>query len=372
MKVKISFFLLIAGCLLASCIKDEAANAEADIETCTVPGGILIAEPKIENDWIELLVPKKTDVTNVAPEFTLTPGATIEPPSGTARDFSFPQDYVVTSEDRKWHKTYTVAFVVNGVQSKYDFENYRLNTKGYDEFYEVDANGTEQNIWASGNSGFKIVGIAKEPTGYPTYSIAEGKSGRGVKLVTRDTGEYGLTVGMPIAAGNLFIGQFIALSAIKDPLNSTRFGRPFSSVPVKLSGYYKYKAGTDFYNEKKELVPGAEDTFDIYGILYETDDKVKYLNGGNSLTSPNLVAVARIEEADKKETSKWTNFNLPFKLMEGKTIDPEKLANNKYNLSLVFTSSIDGAYFRGAIDSTLEIDEVRLLLQEDEDEDEIK
>lgn len=366
MRLKHLFLLLFLCLTISSCIKDEAPNAEADIETCIVPGDILIADPRIENDWIELLVAPETDVTNLALEFTLTPGATIAPPSGTARDFSSPQTYTVTSEDQEWQKTYTISCVVNGkISTKYSFENVRLKS-GYYEFFEIGYDGAEQNIWASGNSGFKIVGIAKSPEEFPTFSTPNGKSGKGVKLVTRDTGEFGNDVGMPLAAGNLFIGEFIAFNAINSPLKTTRFGRPFNSVPTRLTGYYKYKAGSDFYNKNKELVPGKEDSFDIYAILFETDSKTKYLDGGNSLTSPNLVAIARIEESQKKETNQWTYFNLPFKMQEGKTIDREKLANNKYSLSIVFTSSIDGAYFEGALGSTLEVDEVELMLEDDE------
>ena len=36
----------------------------------------------------------------------------------------------------------------------------------------------------------------------------------------------------------------------------------------------------------------------------------------------------------------------------------EKLRDGKYNVSIVFTSSLEGAYFNGAIGSTLLIDEV--------------
>ena len=40
------------------------------------------------------------------------------------------------------------------------------------------------------------------------------------------------------------------------------------------------------------------------------------------------------------------------------------LKNYQYNLSVVFTSSIEGAEFRGAIGSTLYVDEVKLICEE--------
>ena len=65
-------------------------------------GNVLKRPPLIENDKVTLVVSVGVNAANLAPQFELTPGATIEPPSGTARNFTFPQTYTVTSEDKKW------------------------------------------------------------------------------------------------------------------------------------------------------------------------------------------------------------------------------------------------------------------------------
>ena len=105
-----------------------------------------------------------------------------------------------------------------------------------------------------------------------------------------------------------------------------------------------------------------KDSFGWYAILYGTDDEVKYLDGNNFLTSPNLISIARIKEENKIIYGKdWTYFILPFILQEGKTIDVEKLKAGKYNVSIVMTSSINGALFEGAPGSTLLVDEVELV-----------
>lgn len=88
------------------------------------------------------------------------------------------------------------------------------------------------------------------------------------------------------------------------------------------------------------------------------------LNGSNALTHPSLVAVARIPEEEAIETETWTKFDIPFELKEGKSIDEEKLVQGKYKLGVVFSSSVDGAYFNGAVGSTLYIDEVEVVCQE--------
>ena len=91
-----------------SCIRDEAPNAECDILSVSLPGDILSRQPVIGNHEITIMVNEGVDITNLAPTFTLTPGATISPESGTSHNFTEPVEYTVTSEDGEWHKTYTV------------------------------------------------------------------------------------------------------------------------------------------------------------------------------------------------------------------------------------------------------------------------
>ena len=147
---------------LTSCEK-EPLNAECDIETASLPSQILVREPIIENDKVTFIVKNGTDVEALAPEFTLTPGATIEPPSGTVRNFTTPQTYTVTSEDKNWHKEYTVAVTYITISLQYDFEHVKLeetNKSKYDVFFEVGIDGKETLTWASGNAGFALTGMA--------------------------------------------------------------------------------------------------------------------------------------------------------------------------------------------------------------------
>lgn len=91
---KMLFFCLMAGVMFSSCIKDEPLNAEADITGITVDGPKLIRQPVITNNEVHFYVNGWEDVTHLAPKFTLTEGATIEPASGTERDFTLPHSKV--------------------------------------------------------------------------------------------------------------------------------------------------------------------------------------------------------------------------------------------------------------------------------------
>nr|WP_302829296.1 PCMD domain-containing protein [uncultured Bacteroides sp.] len=373
MRLKNLIAYLFLGFVATSCIQDEAPNAEADIESCTVPGDVLNREPVIENNKITLYVKKKTDVSALPVEFTLTPGATISPKSGTARDFSTPQSYTVTSEDRQWTKSYTVEVSQTGfTNATYHFENAtKKNGTNYLYFYETDENGKETMAWASGNPGYALTGALGNQNTYPTYQSDNGYTGKCLALTTRRTGSLGNSVNMPLASGNLFIGTFDVLNALQNALTSTRFGMQFEYIPTNVKGYYKYQSGETFYEldksakDKLRPVPGKKDIFDIYAVFYESTTDMETLDGTNVLSedNPNIIAVARIDDAEEtgiSTTSQWKEFNLPFTYRSGKTIDPEKLKSGKYNLTIVFASSIRGDHFEGAPNSTLLIDEVKL------------
>ena len=353
------FFLLILLLLSTGCLRDELPNAEADILTCTLAEtSLLKREPIIENDKITLFVEANADLTRQTLSFTLSDGATIEPAGGTTRDFSTPQTYTVTSQDRQWKKTYTVSFVVDELPTKYHFEDTVAEKSGRFYIFAEKQNGRVSMEWASGNLGFAMTGNAQIPDDYPTTQSADGYTGRCARLTTRSTGSFGALAGMPIAAGNLFIGTFDLLSALSSPLKATRFGLPFYRRPLYFSGYYKYKAGTTYYQNGQPTQTAITDRCHFYAVLYETDETLKTLDGTNILTHPNVVCAAVVE--DQKETDEWTRFRLPFITREGKTIDAAKLRNGVYNLAVVFTSSIAGATFSGAPGSTLYIDEVEI------------
>ncbi len=80
----------------------------ADMVTFGLPGN----PAAISGNNITLTVPYATSVTSLSPAFTLAPGATCIPASGTARNFTSPQTYTVTSSDSLVTKVYTVTGVI--------------------------------------------------------------------------------------------------------------------------------------------------------------------------------------------------------------------------------------------------------------------
>jgi hypothetical protein len=80
-----------------------------------------VAQPYGSPTQLLLNLPVGSTVTSLAPTFVLSPGATCVPPSGTARDFTTPQTYTVTSQDSS---TTTVFTVIARVASPISVKTY--------------------------------------------------------------------------------------------------------------------------------------------------------------------------------------------------------------------------------------------------------
>lgn len=381
--------ILCGSLLCSSCIKDEAPNNECDITRAWLPAGSNTSSiffdvadsvqnvPSTEEN-IVFNVKRNADLTALAPQFAISDGATIVPQSGTVRNFSTDTvTYTVTSQDGQWHRTYKVSFkpttVMIGDTLKYDFENYGLTKLAPDDdddqayfyfWHDEQPDGTWGTNWATGNSGFRMSMYNAKPDEYPSTVLDKGYSGHGVKLTTLSTGELGEMVHKPIAAGNLFLGNFNLQSALMNPLQATEFGIPFPLQPVKFTGYYTYEPGKQVTNQNGDVLSNTTDSATIYAVLYRNKDakgNTVVLHGDDVKTNNNIVAIADIGYV--KPVSTWTPFSIEFNYTGD--IDLDVLESRGYNLTLVFSSSKEGASFTGAIGSTLCIDNVRVICKKE-------
>ena len=302
------------ACIFSSCIKEEAPNAEADILSCTLPDeSMLSAEVNVGLPYdyaqeaypIYISVKEGVDITSLAPEFTLTEGATIEPASGSVQTLSSPVRYTVTSEDRNWQRVYSVLAYVDAarpIPDSYHFETVS-SAPGYDVFTET-GNGVRLT-WESGNAGFKMSAGGAGREAYPTSQADNGVEGKCVKLTTCSTGSLGALVGMPIAAGNIFFGQFNVSAAMSNPLAATQFGIKCNRKPLKMSGYYRYEPGEQL-QDGKENIDGT-DEMDIYAVFYENTDafgRAVMLDGNISRASWNSTTAATARASTRQGSAR--------------------------------------------------------------------
>ena len=368
----------ITTCLgFVSCFKDEPLNAECDIEQAYIHAGDKLNSwflfdsdtlqyVQSDQNKIEFTMSAMADLTQIAPLFRLTPGATISPANGSVHDFSKGSvKYTVTSEDGQWSRIYFVSIrkmLYFGSEHEFNFENC-YEDKGYYHWQEPwkDANGntTKEAIWATGNPGYKISNSSTAAENYPTAPIDEGYEGKGVKLSTCRTSGLADMVQKPIA-GNLFIGQFDPSNALQDAMSATKFGRPFSfnTQPKTFTGYYKYKAGEKFTDQYMHVLE-QKDYGTIYAVFYDNHNakgEAVVLYGNNVQTSEQVVALARLDNIDN--TPEWTPFTLNF--IYRKAVDMQKLKAGGYSLAIVCSSSTNGAEFMGAVGSTLWVDKFKI------------
>lgn len=361
-----------------SCFKDEAPNAEADIERVAVK----VADPletffqlsdtaqvvPYSDSTIVFRVRSHADITALAPTLQLTEGATVEPASGTVHDFSQgPVVYTTTSEDGNWHRTYNLQFVPTVVTVEdsvaFTFEDFSLeSSKGKYYVFHCDALSLD---WATGNPGFQLSMGSAAPEDYPTCPDANGHTGYCANLTTRSTGAFGEMVNKRIAAGNLFLGTFDLQQALTNTLHASCFGVPFTMRPVTFKGWYNYQPGETYQDVFGDAVEGRTDHAAIYAVLYlNHDDEGNEITlyGDNVKTSQQVVALADL--GDVSQTDGWQQFELEF--LYRQDIDEETLQNRGYSLAVVFSSSNEGDKFEGAVGSTLLIDDVSIICQKQE------
>ena len=379
--------------MFTSCFKDEPLNAECDIEavyfhlddplgTFYQLGDTMKTVMSVDDDVVfNVRREPAADLSALEPHLVLTPGASVKSTakSSDATTGAVKWNYIIGSQDGQWSRTYNVSLVPTArtVQDTicYDFENFELDPREHKFYIWHDelADGTFGNNWATGNPGYRMSMGNSPADQYPSVPIANGYEGHGVKLTTMSTGLFGVMANMRLAAGNLFLGKFDVDSALTNAMRATCMGIPFDRKPMKLQGYYKYTPGQVYQDKDAKPVPDKTDAADIYAVFYRNEETVTLsdgttktravmLHGEDTKTNPNIVAIAQVGYV--KPTTEWTLFDVTFDYLGD--VDPDVLISRSYNLAIVFSSSVDGNHFQGAIGSQLCIDKVSVVCEKEE------
>ncbi len=358
-------FLILSLWLIAgsSCIREEPLNPEADILTFSLPGHVELAAATFNQEHISVVVRHTADLSGITPLITITEGATITPAIGTPQDFTQPVTYTVTAADGIHRRIYTVQAVTYAPFS-YSFEHWtRLdNHYAYETPVESDPQGQQQVYWDSSNKGIAIYQQFASPSLYPIHSTTQCQAGKYAAEMSTGKGPGSILgiINIPVVAGSLFSGVLNPLSALKNPLLATQFGRPCDEKPLRFRGYYYYRAGTgDYLDPKGKVLPGVKDTCAIYSVFFRTDKDLQMLDGTNVLTHPNIVAIAMLP-GNLRAASPGDGlvaFDIPFVYKTDKTVDFEKY---DYKLAVIFSSSYYGDRYEGAPGSRLVVDEVEI------------
>jgi len=351
--MKSIFILGVISILLLGCVSEDhfGKSNRSEIKTFVIPGqsGISV----INNDSLTVVVTipeTMTDFMLVPSEIGLSNFASVMPEAGQVQDFSDPVEYFVTAEDGSV-SVYEVSALRGGSQPQLDnssFEDWYSETVA---FSTVEQPGIDKasTIWGTANRGLALGG-------------AIGNTSR----QERDNSNYAKmeSVAAPalvrIAAATIFIGKFAdGFPSISDPRSNITLGTPFSSRPLSFSFSYTYQPGPD--NEDANGNPlSYGDQCDIY-LFLENREGSEVKRVGTAWFRSGMTVSA------------WSRENLAIKYGPLDASDPSYAyaqpvegevwgdgTETVTHITILATSSFEGDFFKGAIGSTLELDDIEL------------
>lgn len=227
--------------------------------------------------------------------------------------------------------------------------------------------GSGQSMWwDSGNHGSATASI-----NITTYSTEYKNSGNfSAKLQSKKAGMMGV---YQFAAGNLFAGKYIAteMSGVRGN-GVLGWGRPFSSRPVALKGYIRYEPkAVDMTNNCSYINAGDMDKGCIYialgdwvgetanGETWPVIVKTNFKDGNSAkLFNPNDIHIIAYGEKTWDEATAgdgMVEFEIP--------IEYRNMDTKPTSIVLVASSSKYGDYFTGGVDSTMWLDDLKLVYE---------
>lgn len=239
--------------------------------------------------------------------------------------------------------TLLLSFVL-GAQEKQQLYNLNFNTWSRSGItwnpYPKGATPS-QRTWDTANRALSMLGLNSV---MPEEEHVAVKGGKAVKLVSRKV--FGIFV-----SGSLFTGSFegvVGTSGAK-----MKFGVPFKGRPKSLSGYYHYRPGTVNYAKAPYL--GMKGKTDVGKVdislttwpearLYDSTKDSFELDGDPTVISTDILYF-------KKATDGYVRFEIPIRYKDDRTPS---------TIIITAAASAFGAYFTGATDSVLYIDDLRL------------
>lgn len=264
---------------------------------------------------------------------------------GTTYEYLAVANGTVLAKEIKTFTTENAAQLENS-----SFEDWHQNGK----YLYIYKNGGNM-FWDSGNTGSATMN--KSVT---TNDSGIKHSGRySAKLQSQFVGIVGIGA---FAAGNIFVGKFLEIDGTDGIL---RFGRPFVSRPSKMKLYYKYISGSIDYSDHADAPKGSKDKGIIYVALgdwqhttYNGEDvpvlvqTKKRPAGLFDPKSSNVIGYGEYQMTESTEGEDMIELVIPIKY---------RSTRKPTDIVVVGSASKYGDYFTGSTGSTLWLDDVELI-----------
>ncbi len=211
--------------------------------------------------------------------------------------------------------------------------------KGKNWFPNSDASNS---YWATGNEGVTIYTNANSTPVEGAGNTVDG-TGKAARLET-----IGKVPLVQIAAGNLFTGTY--KTNLGNPASSATMGRPYTSRPTRMTGWYKYtpaEVTTEGNKYSAQKHPDAVGKLDYCTIYIRLEDW-----GGATVrpADPKVIAYAGLE--NNQVVSDYTQFDLKLEYYD--------LETKPTHIVIVSSSSRYGEDFCGGPGSVLYVDQFAL------------
>ena len=346
--------LLFITLAISACIKDDhfGKSGLSQIKAFEIPGQVTTTT--IDHEALTVTVPMPENLIdfNLVPSvITVSNFASVTPGVGVQQDFTDPVPYTVTAENGAV-SVYMVSVERTGAQIQLpnsSFEDWFTASAAGKQFEQpgVDAATT---IWGTANRGLALGGADANTT----------PQQKGVDSTFVRMESVAAPAIVRMAAATIFTGKFTTgFPSISDPRSNIELGTPYGGRPLNVSFAYKYQPGSS--NEDENGTPLAYgDQCDVY-VLFENRDGSK----------PKRVATAWFRSGDA--VTNWTRVSIPVKYGPLDATDPwydyaQPRPDEEWgdggetvtHISFLATSSFEGDFFKGAIGSTLDLDNLVL------------
>jgi hypothetical protein len=161
------------------------------------------------------------------------------------------------------------------------------------------------------------------------------------------------TVALPLVAGALYIGEFDLDGAIEDPTNpvaAAKLGIPFKGKPSAVEFKYSFKAGEQMIQAVLKEPGNLFGGFDVFNV--EGKDKFGIEATLENRSGNEKTTVAKVNYQSDVDTEEMKTLRLNLEYFSN--LEPT-------HFYVSFSPSFDGGTFKGAIGSTLIIDDVKLI-----------
>lgn len=347
--MKTTFYFIALFLLFSACGDDDKANSEFYIESIEVIGSnvddLSIATVIIENERgiasILPTLPLQDDLDSLVldVDIEISKNASIYPEETRLVFYSADDEYYFTITAQNGElKEWVVRFVGNQLANSH-FETWHTVMGADGKMYKEPGNDSI-SIWETTNYMTTDVGM------YGTTKFPEADESL-VKMTTDSTSIF------PLVAANIFNGVFYTEGLTNDTIAivlDTVFGVPFGLRPTSMKIWYRYLPGEQLMKATPNSVKDLSLGFTIEEL--EGIDACGIYINLERISGDEITSIAELEFTSSDRISRLIQIEVPFAYISD---------DYPTHITFMATSSKDGSEFKGAIGSTLYIDDLELV-----------